>query len=228
MTKLVNFIKKEPLIHFLFFGALLYIYYNIGQTTTSKKSEVVVIEDSLESQKEAFDLKLLDSAYSLELDKQDVKIKNILINKMLFILSSSNKKEPTQDELLAFYKKNMDDYSKLKKIDFFYIDNISSDRLDEYKNMLNIISFKKDKLKHLSLTIDELSKRFGNYFTFKIKNLSSGVWHILKYPDKNYLIFIDKKQPIKALDFDEVQDRVYKDFKNNQLIKTMQQNYKKL
>ncbi len=241
MTKTLKFLLSEPLVHFLVLGTLLYSFYNMK----NKDSVYAPVEKKIYLQKEKsesntslafriYEGVLLQEAYNLGLERQDSLISQRLIKQMEFILQGSqNFVEPSEETLYEFYKANIKEYSEVKTLDFHYLsfDVNQTELLKKSQKILATVdsaTFKNSVyLKNQSKEI--LTKFFGRYFTRKLLSEFSKQWSKpIPSNGKNYLVYIDKKLVLKPFAFNEVEGRVYKDYKVLFMKKTRDNAFKKL
>jgi len=246
MIKIAEKFIKEPLVHFLLLGAILYIYYaqqSSENILTQKDSQekIITVQKDLNSTEEEvrrkiYDAILLQEAYALELEKHDTLITTRLIEKMESVLLASKRfEEPSEAALLEYYKKNIAEYSTVKSIDLSYI-KIEKEQREKIERIIavapEIIAQKMPKL--LSQTPAELESRFGRYFSHIVLRERSKIWSgVIAAKDGNYLIYINKKVVGEPMAFDLIEDRVYRDYKaeflqrvRNEAYKKLEQNYK--
>lgn len=145
MIKIVKKIALEPLFHFLVFGFILYVFYNLSSDEPLKSKKIIEIsshelqqiqseykkefhkemrKEELEAfkQKKYYEKMLLNEAYSLGLEKQDEFITQRLLKQMKHIMvSSSSVVEPSEEELYQYYEKNKEDYSVINSLSFSQI-----------------------------------------------------------------------------------------------------------
>jgi hypothetical protein len=244
MLKILKIVFKEPLVNFLFLGAVLYIYYaSVTKDENFSLVQDIVITKQQQQQiksistndvtynalllRKFYDDVLLQEAYSLELYKRDKKINDMLLKQMKFILQNSAKiKEPTEKELQSYYENNLKDYSKIKTLSFahIYINNEDKKRAQELYELVTISDINVSDAKYFGdkteypniikdIKIDKLQNDFGKYFTMKILKLKSSKWHKAIHSKNGlHIVYIYDKKVDFAYDFDEVQDRVYKDY----------------
>jgi hypothetical protein len=236
MIKKFNKIFHEPLLHFLILGLVLYVYNTNSLKTDSEK--IISIKKAINESEEMMAYKiytevLLQEAYNLGLEKQDEVITQRLIRQMEFILVEQNIKEPSEEVLYEYYIKNIAEYSVVDKVSFYYFefDSIDSKLFKEKQKMIDAVKVTEFKdAKYLKdQDRESLEKKFGRYFTRNILKQNSKVWS-KAIPSKNliYLVHIDKKIVLDPLDFEMVEDRVYKDYQALQLQKLKIDAYAKL
>jgi hypothetical protein len=233
------FIKiiKEPLVEFFLLGGVLYIIYSLLYTgdNTQKKLKKEIYISSYEIKNKPLELVkyekiLLNEAYFLELYKEDKEIKDILLKKIDFILQNSAKvKEPSEDELLKFYKKNISQYKEIKQLSFYMFKIDDDKKLFDKLNLLEVVDIEPKKV-YKDLTIDEISKKFGKYFSLKISNLFSKTWsYPIKLEDNYFIVYIFKKETFdKKRDFYDIEDIVYKDYIYQNELKQKKEAFKKI
>ncbi len=142
MIKITKDFLKEPLLHFLLLGALVYGYFllvsaqqesakkivqisayerqelqNMYEKSYAKKASKEIL-DVLIAQK-YYDAVLLDKAFSLQLAKNDALVRERLLKKMQFLMQERSKfHEPSQEELHKYYEQHIQEYSHIKSISF--------------------------------------------------------------------------------------------------------------
>ena len=237
MTKLLQKILTEPLLHFLLLGTLVYLYYGSVTSKTVAKSQVVQIVLDKEAQaqlkeqyikkfhheptqKEYTALKqaliykkvLLQEAYNLGLQEDDALIQARLLKQMEFLLQGEQRvKEPSEALLLAYYKKHLIDYSRLESVSF--LRKNSEGKTQQYKE----------------LTLAQIKQQFGSYFALKLQRVACKQWSKpLQTKDGIYSLYITDKQVGTAYDFSVVEDSVYKHYKQAKAEENHNNAYKKI
>ncbi len=266
MIKIIKKITYEPLFHFLIIGAILYAYFSFANESNKpqipeiqvSKFEIQNIKrefkkdynyDINPEQLKAFKAKkiyekiVLKEAYALGLDKQDAEIENILLKQMNFIMiNKSEIIEPSEEELLKYYKKNIVDYSKVETLSFshVYFSNTKDTKIDETLHLLEVANVRPEKAVYfgnmfkpsnniVNASYKEVQEQYGKYFTRKLFNLKKDMWH--KGIHSKYglhLVYVSDKKVSDAEEFDEVQDRVYLDYMSEQLRDKFNSSYENL
>ncbi len=208
--------------------------YEIDQLKISYKNsynrEANKIELAYLIQSKLYEKILLKEAESLKLDKRDDVIVKKIIDKMHFIMSGeSSALEPTEDELFDFYKQNIKDYSKIKTLSFNHI-FLNTNKIEKAQKLLKFIKIahvKAEDAHNFSDSLDDIdghssyknidyktiNRKYGNYFTNKIFQLRSHTWSQPIHSKYGlHLIYITDKNVADSYSFDEVQDRVYRDY----------------
>ncbi len=160
---MIKKILREPLLHFLLTGALLYIYYEYKNVNTDNKKGIEISPYEIEqirseysdlfskeindaalktlTKRLYYEKMLLQEAYALKLHEEDPKLRDMLIRKMDHILKNDTKfTEPSVDELRSYYKQHINDYSHVKNISFSHIffNTSNKQKADELLWVLNI------------------------------------------------------------------------------------------
>jgi len=242
MTKILKFLLFEPLIHFLLLGAFLYGFYNLKSKDTVDN---ISIEKKIYLQKEqnesnitlayrVYEHVLLQEAYNLGLERQDSLISRRLIKQMEFILQGSQTFiEPSEERLYQFYKENIQEYSEVKTVSFHYISfdtkqTILLKKSQEILSRIDPVTFKNSVYLE-NQNREMLIKLFGRYFTRKLFTQFSKEWSKpIPSNGKNYLVYIDKKTVLKPFEFNELEGRVYSDYKALFMKKVRDTAYKRL
>jgi parvulin-like peptidyl-prolyl isomerase len=78
------------------------------------------------------------------------------------------------------------------------------------------------------VTLEQVELLFGKYFASKLFLLNKGVWHKpLRSKYGSHLVYITDKNVSKSYGFDEVQDRIYIDYMEEELLRRKKESYKK-
>jgi parvulin-like peptidyl-prolyl isomerase len=238
---LIKTILKEPLLYFLLFGGCIYYLFDYSSGVDKTKDVITISKGEVEELRLDFSKKyshmpsvevldilidtlyqkkaLLAEAYRLELPKDDKKIQDILLKKMLFIIQSKvNSLEPSEEELFGYYKKNIKDYSQKYSLSFFDIELEKMDKDDFlFLKKLPIDKFDKKKI-YKDITKEQLTKIFGNYFSTKVFHLKKGILHkAIDLKNRYHYVYVLDYKVGKPLAFDEVEQRVYQDYKDELL-----------
>ena len=266
---MLNIIKKtlkEPLTHFLLLGSLIYLYYAYSQEPVQNKKQEITLEDyeikalrdeykkdrdksisdeELETyiQYKLYEKTLLEEAYSLNLHTQSKEVSQLLLKQMKFILlNDSTFIEPTEEELLAYYKKNIKDYSEVAKLSFSHIyfsnakdkdvkktyeiitkTGLSPKKAASFGDISNIPNYQD------SVEKNEVEKSFGKYFANKLFNVKAGVWHKAIHSQHGvHLVYVRDKELANPYEFDEVLQRVYQDYIQEKQLKSSIDAYKRI
>ncbi len=231
---------KEPLVHFLLFGGVVFLYYQSvapkENSQIQKKAITFTKYDIKESQNDFYrkthrqptqkelDLLvqnaflqdvLLSEAYALGLEKEDATIKKRLLEKMELLLNQKQPKEPSETELKNYYRKHLEDYSQKEHLSFLLMQIPSQEHLQELQTSLWLLPPKKLPAKSFrNLTPKEIEEQLGKLARQKILSLPKGVWSEPIYTKEgNALVFITAYDKLsKPLPFERVEYRVYNDY----------------
>jgi len=183
---------------------------------------------------------LLEESTRLDLHKNDSVIAKRLVEKMKFILLGSVEyKEPSEKELYKYYLQNIDEYSEVQTLSFKHIYFTSaSNNMNELQTMLHFTKHSVD-VKNLgdtfngsnhyeNISYEELEHKFGKYFANKLFKLRKGLWFTIHSKYGVHLVYVSKKTNTAPYKFDEVEDRVYKDYLKQKRDETVSQAYKNI
>jgi len=189
-----------------------------------------------------YDIILLNESIALELYKRDMIVRDRLVKKMRHIVASTTPKEPTESQIYQYYKSHIEDYSQLKSLSFSHIyfkkiKESDSKQLVELLNRYEIDPSKASKYGdsyggkyHIEdIGLDELSSIFGRYFASQIWQTISHRWQgDIKSKSGTHIVYIRSKKIGDPLPFDEVEDRVYRDYMRSVIEQNREEAYKKL
>jgi len=175
---------------------------------------------------------LLNEAYALGLEKQDKQIQEKLLKQMQFIMTNQSQiLEPSEEALFEYYEKNIADYSAITDLSFAHIffSNPKDKRIDRVLELLNIAEVSPQKAAYFgdkfeasnfvdAITPFELEQRYGKYFRNKVLALKKGLWHKAIHSKYGvHLVYVRSKTTTDPYSFDEIQERVYLDYKQEEL-----------
>lgn len=213
-----NFIK-EPLVHFLLLGGLIYFFYSLNavkqtispqqqkQQISLDKSEINELKRNYEHKfhqtadkkmlsslyKNAIKKKiLLQEAYKLELYKNDKNIEKILLKKMHFIINAAaSQTQPDETQLKDYYTKNIKDYAKRENISFciIHFESLSNNAQKDFYQLLRQSNDFTACKQENNQTKKQLIQKYGNYFANKIFQAKKGAW-LPAVHSKNGLEFV--------------------------------------
>jgi len=186
---------------------------------------------------------MIEEALALHLERRDNKIRKYLLTKIKYIINSSNLcSEPDETTLYQYYKKHINRYSITKKIHFFHIfasiehkkglkelaEIVKKNHISP-KNAINYGDTFKGGNEIGSITIKNISKQFGDYFTREISRMPEMRWLGPVRSSKGFhIVYIVQKSGGKPIIFDEVEERVYQDFLTECREKSQQESIKKI
>jgi len=240
MDKMFTKLKQEPLFGFFLFGFVLYLLYNYlnpPKTTTNIKQEIIIPKSSLTNTTfdknttfilERYKKVLLEESYFLELYKQDKQIQKLLLQKEEQLLQNGiTLKEPTQEELYLFFQKYKQNYLPIQKATFYTLP-IQEKKTPHHLNLFELIP--KTAQLHTNLTKEERLAFCGTFFEHKLQRLGLKTWSEPIQCNNTLITFIITKitPTTQNVEFEAVQDRVYKDYLQKQQQKALQQAFKNL
>jgi hypothetical protein len=169
LRKVFQKILHEPLVHFLFIGGIIYIFYAVNNpmqntsTLQQQKQKVVLHKSEIQKIKEQFkssyhepvsqdllwllkqklyiEKSLLKESYALGLYKNDSDIDAILLKKMRYIIQKQqNEKELDEKKLYMYYLKHIEDYSVRKNVTFLRL-HFANITKKAQKNLYEILRY---------------------------------------------------------------------------------------
>lgn len=246
----MNKVLKEPLFHFLLMGIGLFIIYGIVSNDQANE-ETIVINDfdvdniiaSWEMQWKRLptddELKSLilqnikqeifyQEALKMNLDHNDEIIKRRLSQKMQFLSNDiASLNEPNEEEIKAFYKKNLNAYMSPNSYEMYQI--ISSpdyheNPKNEAENLLQSIAQQGPKMAENfgdnmpfpfyfeAVDDNELNRQFGLNFTQELDKVNTNQWTGPVRSGFGYhLVFIADKKVPAPIPLKEIKDEVLRD-----------------
>ncbi len=248
MRKTIENLVREPLLHFLVIGGMLYAYFDMTQQNPAlpKTKEIDLLsydvqrfgkrsgieENALVIEYMKYQKALLEDAYALGLDKDDASIRQTLLNKRESILNANAKlPEPDQKELQRYYADHLKDFSKLLRFDM---------RVKKFARSADVKMIKKlalfgdiDKAQnietHVEIDPDTVSKKYGKYVALKIASIPQEYWsEPITLQDGIYLFYVSNKQTGKAYPFEDVESEVYRHYLFTQRVQALKKAYSEL
>ena len=192
---------KEPLLHFIFAGALLFLVFSVLSTTEDEKTILIDEFDlaeiiskwesqynrspTLEELKGLLDEYIKEEIYyrealSLNLDHNDAIVRRRLAQKMTFLAEGiATMQEPNEEELQGFLEANQSDYRTSPSYSFeqrFYSPDNRADPLSDALKALDDGDFKtSDKLSlpvnFKDWDLDRVRRSFGTTFAVNLSKL---------------------------------------------------------
>ena len=232
---MINKYLKEPLLHFLVLGGLIfYAYSSLNNGFEDKDTKIIIPQTQINqlttiwkkkflrepSQEEI--QKLIDKAiYSqvmsrealkLGLEQNDPVIERRLVQKMEFLSENFIPKvEPTEKELKTFMQANAELFLEPTQISFHFKNPVMGQK--EYNNLSQY----------------GVSRLLGREFAKRVFALEVGVWHrgVLS-PYGNHTLFIDSKVDAQLPKLQEVESRVKEAYTSQKEIQLKQAFYENL
>ncbi|MGK0498588.1 MAG: parvulin-like peptidyl-prolyl isomerase [Oceanicoccus sp.] len=263
MSLLLIMLKKiirEPLVHFLVVSASFFLVYNMLNPIVSDMQTIYISEGRIAQIKNSFaaqwkrqplanelddavnsfsinQMYLLE-AKSLSLDIGDSVINRRLRQKMTFLLNDlAASKEPSEDELLAFYLKNSDKYRAPAQYGFKQI-FISSDRAES--DVQSLLALQLQRIQQglspegdhsllpseVKLANDtQLDRDFGKNFSLALVSIDLDQWSgPIQSAFGQHFIFLETRKAAQMKPIEEVRASVVDDWQY-QNAKNYQQQY---
>jgi phosphoenolpyruvate synthase/pyruvate phosphate dikinase len=254
----ISYIVREPLIHFLLIGGVIYLFFSSAE---EKKSNTTVVthpialskDEVLQRQKEyeqLFQTKtdiqleeairsqlyhkklLLQAAKDLQLIESDPLIQKRLLEKMRAILHKKTEiEEPTEQQLYDYYKNHIQEYSKREKISLYrvHFDKLKQKEAAKLYKFLQNIEPQVLQLQQHNFTPQQLEEKFGSYLKKQILLAQKKEW-LEAIPSKDgwEFVYIDGYTTKEPYSFEDVQGRVYRDYKEDQMQSSFEQEIQKL
>jgi len=242
-------ILKEPLVHFLIIGAIVFAIYSFAKENFVDSNRLIQInKNQVEAMinkwmaqmkrpptKEEIDIFLEDhvqreilfrEAKAMGLDKDDMVVKNRMLQKLDFLTNDLLVTgTPTDAEALRYFNDNLDKYTVPGKIDFIHIYyNMDKRNFDDAKQNANEVSKALNKLSSVpknyfekgdlfilpyefyDLSQDDVVNKFGrSELSEEIFTLDEKKWHgpfISSYG--LHLVYIANKKSSITPPFEEV------------------------
>jgi parvulin-like peptidyl-prolyl isomerase len=244
-------IIREPLLHFLIIAVLFFAVYALMNPSTSDTQTIVVsegriaqIKNSYAAQwkREPLPKELEDAIYSfainemyileakaLGLNQGDKVINRRLRQKMAFLLNDlASNKEPSEQELIAFYKDNDEKYRSSAKYGFKQI-VISTDR--EESEVQSLLALQQQRIQQgldpegdLSLLPREvkladkkqLRGKFGEKFAAALSTIKLDQWsEPIQSAFGFHFVFLKAREIATTKSFDVVRNAVLDDWQYN-------------
>jgi hypothetical protein len=216
---------REPLVHFILLGFLVFLYYKIQEpqnTSTIQKEQIHIQtqpstkDDNITISIEFLDAVLLKEAISLDLHAQDKEIREKLLKKVHFILAQNNFNEPTEEALLSYYNSHKQNYAQKKAISFAVLTFDNKEKAYKVASYIDFLHVDIEKLpRYTHYSYEKTKQQFGLYVAntlFHQRNKSySKVLHV---QGKYIIIYLFDVVLGKQKPFDAVEFQVYDDLKN--------------
>ena len=166
---------------------------------------------------------LYREALKLGLDKNDIIIKRRMAQKISFLKQESSVRNPTEEEILSYYKENKEDYFVESTYTFSHI-YFSKDDQAESRSIKALELIEEGQESNIfgdpflqgknfsSKTIRELQRSFGDQFSQSIQNLSVKKWSgPISSEYGEHLIFINSYSDSYLPDLSKIVELVVSD-----------------
>jgi hypothetical protein len=236
---------KEPLLHFLLLGSLIFAIHAAVSPSVSKDKLIEVPPEVRQSTIELFEstnqrkptseelARLLDvwilneityrEALAQGLDKGDEMIRERIMQKMrLLVFGNVTVNEPTEAELRQWFEARREGYDIPDILSFFELPISGPEDEAEAKSILRQIEAG-DEPEEVRLRAHIFANRprksleaaFGEPFVEQLTALPIGRWHMLQSPAGWHIVRFDSIMPGRAVPLDEVETQVISDWKDD-------------
>lgn len=236
---------KEPLLHFLLLGSLIFAIHAAVSPSVSKDKLIEVPPEVRQSTIELFEstnqrkptseelARLLDvwilneityrEALAQGLDKGDEMIRERIMQKMrLLVFGNVTVNEPTEAELRQWFEARREGYDIPDILSFFELPISGPEGEAEAKSILRQIEAG-DEPEEVRLRAHIFANRprksleaaFGKPFVEQLTALPIGRWHMLQSPAGWHIVRFDSITPGRAVPLHEVETQVISDWKDD-------------
>jgi peptidyl-prolyl cis-trans isomerase C len=249
-------ILREPLLHFLLLGAVFFLVYfwlnppaedfagnqiHVGQNDIDRFVQIFQKQWNRKPTRQEIDglvrahLKeeiLYREALALGLEKDDTIVRRRLAQKMEFLITDVIVPTDVEDsELMAFYQKHSERYTRAARMSFRHIyfnpdrrgerlldeanatlttlqtTNADMDVPDEYGDRFML------QLQYNQKSTDEIAREFGREFADNLVGLTPNTWQgPIKSGYGVHLVYIQQRDAASVYPFSEVRERVKNDY----------------
>ncbi|WP_052699344.1 peptidyl-prolyl cis-trans isomerase [Hyphomicrobium sp. 99] len=238
-------LAREPLLHFLLIGALLFAVHAAVTPSVSKERLIEVTpqvrQSIIDLYKEKHDVepskaeltRLIDNwilnevtyreALAQGLDRGDDMIRERIMQKMrLLVFGNVNVEEPTQKQLSDWFEERRAQYDVPDFVSFFEVPFTGPDAESQAKSTLQQIesgSEPEEVRLRAQVFADRptpsLEASFGKTFLDQLAALPIGKWTTLQSPGGWHIVRVDSFNPGHAAQLDEVQTQLINEWKDD-------------
>ena len=217
-------LTREPVVHFMAAGALLFLL-----DAFFGESKTIVVPKDLGSEAEIERWIGEEIAYreGLErgLDRHDPEVRALIVRKMRLILSSQViLRQPTEEELRAFFTQHQDRYDDVPRIDFTHVFVSGANAEERANEVIELLrkgaspnglgeTFSGGR-RYRGRTIADLTETFGGEFTRGIEDQPTGEWILRASRFGMHAVRIDQRTGAKTSDFDAAREDVTHDWRD--------------
>ena len=269
-------IRKEPLFHFLLLGAIIFVvYFILNPAVDNASNQIRVTQGDIERFKQVFQKQwhrqptkeelqglirahlkeevLYREALAMGLEKDDTIVRRRLAQKVEFLITDITVPTDVDDkELMAFYEKNFERYTRATRLSFRHIyfnPDIRGERTMDEANAtlhtlqstnagMNVPDNYGDRymlpLQFESAAEDEVARAFGRDFAELLVQLEPGSWQGPVHSGYGlHLVYIQQRVAAIVYPFNEVRERVKNDYlfdlrqtRNEEVLEKLKARYK--
>lgn len=249
-------ILREPLLHFLMLGAVFFlVYYWLNPSDTSSMSnQINVTQNDIDRFVQIFQKQwnrqptrqelegmvqahlkeeiLYREALALGMEKDDTIVRRRLAQKMEFLITDVIVPEEVADEeLMTFYQKHSERYTRAARMSFRHIyfnpDKRGERLWDEAKATLTTLQATKvdaevpdnygDRFmlqqRYSLQSVSQITRMFGGEFAEQLVELAPGSWQgPITSGYGVHLVYIEQREAASIYPFTEVRERVKTDY----------------
>jgi hypothetical protein len=241
----IGSLVREPLIQFLAIGAIIFAVHAAVTPSVSKERLIEVTpevrsdivnsfraanegrEPAPDELKSLIDVWVLNEitfreALAQGLDKGDEMIRDRITHKMrLLIFNGIDNKEPTDEELAAWYEKNRYRYDVPDIVSFIEVPFTGDTAEADARQVLEEIKAEREpedirSRAHLfaERPLLSLTQSFGSAFIDRLKAMTPGDWQVLASDAGWHIVRLDTFKPGRKVDISEVQAQVAQTWKD--------------
>jgi hypothetical protein len=249
-------ILREPLFHFLILGAVFFlVYYWLNPSDqSSSNNQIQVSQNDIDRFTQIFQKQwnrkptrqemdglvrahlkeeiLYREALALGLEKDDTIVRRRLAQKMEFLITDVVVPSEVEDkELMAFYQKHPERYTRAARISFRHIyfnpdqrgerllneanvtlatlkaTNAGADVRDNYGDRFML------QQQYSLQSVDQTARMFGGEFADKLVGLTPGSWQgPIRSGYGVHLVYIQQREAASVYPFTEVRERIKNDY----------------
>ena len=248
-------LSKDPLFHFLLLGAIIFVaYFILNPVEDNAGNQIKITQNDIDRFGQIFQKQwqrnpnkqeleglvrahlkeeiLYREALAMGLEKNDTIVRRRLAQKVEFLITDVTVPSEVADkELMTFYEKNTQRYTRAAKLSFRHIyfnpDQRGERLLDEANATLqtlqstnagmNVPDTYGDRymlpLQYESASEDEITRALGRDFVEQLVKLESGRWHgPIRSGYGVHLVYIQQRDTASVYPFYEVRERVKNDY----------------
>ncbi len=238
-------LAREPLLHFLLIGALLFAVHAAVTPSVNKERLIEVTpqvrQSIIDLYKEKHDIepskaeltRLIDNwilnevtyreALAQGLDRGDDMIRERIMQKMrLLVFGNVTVEEPTRQQLLDWFEERRAQYDVPDVVSFFEVPFTGPEAEHQAKTTLQQIesgSEPEEVRLRAQIFADRprpsIDSSFGKAFIDQIAALPTGKWTTLQSPDGWHIVRLDSFNPGHAARLDDIQTQLINEWKDD-------------
>ena len=230
---------REPVVHFVVAGALLFLLDSVFGGSAEKT--IVVPKNLGEAEIEGWIDEEIAYREGIErgLDRNDPEVRALIARKMRLILASQViLREPSEEELRAFFAQHQDRCDDVLRIDFTHVFVSGADAEARAQEVLALLrggaspnglgeTFSGGR-RYRGRAIADLTETFGADFTRGIDEQPTGEWILRASRFGMHAVRIDQRTGAKTTGFDAAREDVMHDWRDAERDRAVAEEMKKL